>query len=96
MSDIVIKRMTHAELVARKVELDKVLEVLTKYSLEEVCQELGELSYLLGGSSCGTRSYPIVQGQRSSGGSSEGPAEGSKGSHGRDPDGTLDHSGRFV
>lgn len=39
--------MTQYELVARKAVLEQVLEVLTQYTLDDVCEELGEISYLL-------------------------------------------------
>ena len=40
--------MTQAELLRRKAELEQVLAVLTEHTLDEVCAELGEISYLLG------------------------------------------------
>ena len=48
------------ELNRRKKELEAILEVLTKYNLDEVCREIGEIDYLIGkdnaryGSSSGT------------------------------------------
>jgi hypothetical protein len=48
VSEPVIRRMTRLELDQRKAELEQVLEVLSRYTMDEVCAELGEISYLLG------------------------------------------------
>lgn len=42
-----IQEMSYQELCARKLELERVLEVLYKYDLDSVCQELGEINYRL-------------------------------------------------
>jgi hypothetical protein len=44
---IPLRRMTRHELLARKAELDAVLEVLWANSYDSVCSELGQISYLL-------------------------------------------------
>ena len=41
--------MTRPELLRRKAELERILDVLTEHTLDGVCAELGEISYLLGG-----------------------------------------------
>jgi hypothetical protein len=43
-----LRRMTRLELAMRKQQLDDALAVLSSYSYDEVCAELGEISYLLG------------------------------------------------
>ena len=40
--------MTRPELLCRKAELERILNVLTEHTLDGVCAELGEISYLLG------------------------------------------------
>jgi len=42
-----IRDMSYGELASRKKKLEEVLEVLTHYDLDTVCQELGEINYLL-------------------------------------------------
>ena len=42
-----IRDMSYGELASRKKKLEEVLEVLTHYDLDSVCQELGEINYLL-------------------------------------------------
>jgi len=42
-----IRDMSYGELASRKKKLEEVLEVLTHYDLDAVCQELGEINYLL-------------------------------------------------
>lgn len=39
--------MTQPELVRRRAELEGILAVLAAHTLDEVCAELGEISYLL-------------------------------------------------
>jgi hypothetical protein len=41
------RRMLRPELLARKAELEKALDVLLKYDVDSVSTELGEISYLL-------------------------------------------------
>lgn len=43
-----VRRMGRPELIRRRVELTQVLGVLSRYTMDEVCAELGEISYLLG------------------------------------------------
>lgn len=42
-----LRRMRKPELLARKAELERVLDVLLKYDVDSVSTELGEISYLL-------------------------------------------------
>lgn len=44
-----VRHLSEVELLARKAKLEAVLEILTEYDTDSVCQELGEISYLLGG-----------------------------------------------
>lgn len=43
-----LRRMSRRELLERQAELGHVLDVLTSYTEDQVCDELGEISYLLG------------------------------------------------
>jgi hypothetical protein len=45
---VATRAMTRPELLRRKAELARILDVLTEYTLDGVCAELGEISYLLG------------------------------------------------
>jgi hypothetical protein len=47
-AEVPVHRMTRDELLARKAELERVLAVLTTHTMDCVCTELGEISYLLG------------------------------------------------
>jgi hypothetical protein len=42
-----IRSMTRPELISRKAELERILEVLSAHTIDSVCTELGEISYLL-------------------------------------------------
>jgi len=54
-AEVVTRTMTGPELRRRKAELERILDVLTEYTLDSVCAELGEISYLLGESPSGGR-----------------------------------------
>lgn len=48
------RRMLKSELLARKADLEKALDVLLRYDVDSVSTELGEISYLLGEPSADT------------------------------------------
>lgn len=37
----------YAQLINRKKRLEDILQILSNYTIEEVCQELGEINYQL-------------------------------------------------
>lgn len=45
--EVPVRRMTRPELIRRKADLEQILAVLTEHTIDGVCAELGEISYLL-------------------------------------------------
>lgn len=44
-----VRHLQRKELLERKAALEQALDILLKYTVESVCAELGEISYLLEG-----------------------------------------------
>ena len=47
-ADITVRHMSRSQLNVRKLELTRILAILEEYSYDAVCQELGEVDYLIG------------------------------------------------
>lgn len=46
-AEVPVRRVTRPELIRRKADLEQILDVLTAHTMDGVCAELGEISYLL-------------------------------------------------